>query len=170
MSSWRRAAWLPPIWARWVLAAALAAAVLAAIVIAVHRAGPEVDSSEAGAEAEVNRLSDIAISEDQAPRSASLPSGSMPASALERAIAGDVRNRIAHQQLTGSLQGIACKTAGAGRAGRDPYSCTVRTAGISYSFDAVIDSHRRLLTWCKIDPPPGTEAAPEIPVSASCRA
>jgi hypothetical protein len=170
MSSWRRAAWLPPIWARWVLATVLAAAVLAAIVIAVHRAGPEVNTSEAGAEAEVNRVSDIAITEDQAPHSASLPSGSAPASALERAIAGDVRHRIAGEQLTGPLQGIACKAAGAGRAGRDPYSCTVRSAGISYPFDAVVDAHRGLLTWCKVDPPPGTEAAPEIPVSASCRA
>jgi hypothetical protein len=170
MSSWRRAAWLPPIWARWALGTVLAVAVLAAIVIAVDRAGPEVNTSEAGAEAEVNRVSDIAITEDQAPHSADLPSGSAPASALERAIAGDVRHRIADEQLTGPLQGISCKAAGAGRGGRDPYSCSVRSAGISYSFDAVVDMRGRRLTWCKIDPPPGTEAAPEIPVSASCRA
>jgi hypothetical protein len=170
MSSWRRAAWLPPIWARWALGTVLAAAVLATIVIAVERAGPEVNTSEASAEAEVNRVSDIAITEDQAPRSASLPSGSAPASALERAIAADVRHRIADAQLTGPLQGIACKAAGAGRAGRDPYSCTVHSAGISYPFDAVVDVRGRLLTWCKIDPPPVAGAAPEIPVSASCQA
>jgi hypothetical protein len=169
MSSWRRAAWLPPIWVRWVLVTVVAGTVLAAIVIAVERAGPEVNTSEASAEAEVNRVSDIAITEDQAPHSASLPPGSAPVAALERAITSDVRHRIADQQLTGPLQRITCKAAGAGRGGRDPYSCTVRSAGISYPFDAVIDIRGRQLTWCKIDPPPVAGASPEIPVSASCQ-
>ena len=170
MSSWRSVAPLPPIWARWVLATVVAVAVLASIVVASNRAGPEGSSSEAAAEAEVNRLSDIAITEDQAAHSAGLPPGSAPGSALERAIASDVRQRIADQQLTGPLRGVSCTAAGAPRAGRQPYRCTVHSAGIVYPFQAVVDERRQRLTWCKIDPPPVAEASPEIPISASCRA
>jgi hypothetical protein len=161
---------LPPMWARWALAIVVAVAVLAGIVIASDRAGPEGGTSEAAAEAEVNRLSDIAITEDQAPHSAGLPPGSVPGSALERAIASDVRRRIADQQLTGPLHGVTCTVSGAPRAGREPYSCTVHSAGIVYPFQAVVDERRQRLTWCKIDPPPVGEANPEIPISASCRA
>ncbi len=157
-------------WARWMLAIVVAVAVIAGIVIAINRAGPEGPTSEAGAEAEVNRLSDIAITEDQAPHSASLPRGSAQAAALERAITRDIRQRIADAQLTGPLQGVTCRAAGAASAGRAPYSCTVHSAGIAYPFLAVVDGRRRLLTWCKVDQPPVAGAGPEIPVSASCRA
>jgi hypothetical protein len=157
-------------WARWVLAIVLAAALLASIVIATDRAGPEGNTSEAAAEAEVNRLSDVAITEDQAPHSAALPAGSAPGAALERAIAGDVRQRIADQQLTGPLRRVTCSPAGASSAGRVPYRCTIASAGIVYPFQAVVDERRQRLTWCKIDPPPVAEASPEIPISASCRA
>jgi hypothetical protein len=170
MSSRRRAVPLPPIWVRWVLATVVAVAVLASIVIASNRAGPEGGTSEAAAEAEVNRLSDIAIAEDQAAHSAGLPPGSAPGSALERAIASDVRQRIADQQLTGPLRAVSCTAAAAPRAGRQPYRCTVHSAGIVYPFQAVVDARRQRLTWCKIDPPPVAEASPEIPISASCRA
>ena len=115
-------------WARWVLAILVAVAVIASIVIAVNRAGPEGATSEAGAEAEANRLADIAITEDEAPHSASLPPGSEPTAALERAIARDVRQRIAGGQLTGPLQGVTRSAAGTGSSGRDPYSCTVHSA------------------------------------------
>lgn len=157
-------------WARWAAAIVVAAAVIAAIVIAIHRAGPEGPTSEAGAEAEVNRVSDIAISEDQAPRSASLPAGSAPAAALELAITHDVHQRIASGQLTGPMQAVTCRAAGSAHDGRDPYSCTVRSAGITYPFVAVLDERRRRLTWCKVDPPPVAGAGPEILISASCRA
>ncbi|MGP0101050.1 MAG: hypothetical protein ACLPUT_05430 [Solirubrobacteraceae bacterium] len=157
-------------WARWALASAVAVALIASIVIAIHRAGPEGPTSEAGAEAEVNRLSDIAIAEDQAPHSASLSARSAPAAALERAIASDVRQRIAKAQLTGPLQGVSCGAAGAGSAGRAPYRCTVHSAGIAYSFQAVVDKRRQRLTWCKVDPPPVAGVGVEIPISASCRA
>jgi hypothetical protein len=157
-------------WARWALAIVLAVAVIAAIVIATSRAGPEGSNSEAAAEAEVNRISDIAITEDQAPHSATLAPGSTPTSALERAIALDIRRRIASAQLTGPLGGVACVEAGAGRAGRVPYRCTAGSAGIAYTFLAVVDASRQRLTWCKVDPPPVSGVGPEIPISASCRA
>jgi hypothetical protein len=169
MSSWRPAVQAPPMWARWALAIVLAVAVVAAIVIATNRAGPEGSNSEAAAEAEVNRISDIAITEDQAPHSATLAPGSAPTSALELAIALDIRRRIAAAQLTGPLAGVACVEGGPGRTGRVPYRCTARSAGIAYTFLAVVDASRQRLTWCKVDPPPVSGVGPEIPISASCR-
>ncbi len=157
-------------WVRWLLATAVAVAVIAAIVIAVDRAGPEAGTSEAAVEAEANRLADVAITEDEAPRSASLPPGSAPAAALERAIARDVRQRIAGGQLTGPLQGVTCSAGGTGSAGRDPYRCTVHSAGIAYPFMAVVDESRQRLSWCKVDQSPVADAGPEVLISASCRA
>jgi hypothetical protein len=157
-------------WVRWLLAAAVAVALIAAIVIAVDRAGPEAATSEAGVEAEANRLADIAITEDEAPRFASLPPGSEPAAALERAIARDVRQRIAGGQLTGPLQGVTCSADGTGSVGRDPYRCTVHSAGIAYPFMAVVDESRQRLSWCKVDQSPVADAGPEVLISASCRA
>ncbi len=157
-------------WTRWLLATVVAGALIAGIVIAINRAGPEGATSEAGAEAETNRIADVAITEDEAPRSESLPSGSPPLYALERAIASDVRRRIAGGQLTGPIDGVTCRAAGAGSAGRDPYRCIARSADITYPFLAVVDARRGELTWCKVDPPPVAEGGPEILISASCRA
>jgi hypothetical protein len=168
MNETRWAALLPPLWARWALGIAVAVAVIATVVIAIHRAGPEVNTSEASAEAEVNRISDIAISEDQAPHSTGLSVGSAPVPALTQAITLDIRQRIAAGKLTGPLQHIACRAAGRASAGRAPYSCTVRSAGITYPFVAVLDKRR--LTWCKVDPPPVANVGPEVPVSSSCKA
>jgi len=156
-------------WARWLLAIAVAVAVIAGIVIAVDRAGPEA-TSEAGVEAETNRIADIAISEDEAPHAAGLPAGSEPDATLEQAIARDVRQRIAAGQLTGPLKGVSCSAAGAGSLGRYPYRCTAHSADIAYPFLAVIDERRGRLTWCKIDQSPVPDAGPEIPISARCRA
>ncbi len=163
---------LPPLWARWVLAIVVAVAIIASIVITIDRAGPEGGgaTSEAGAELETNRVADIAITEDEAPHSTPLAPGSQPASALEQAIAGDVRRRIAAGRLTGPLEGVSCSAAGAGSAGRSPYRCTVRSAEIAYPFLAVVDERVRRLTWCKVDQQPKGESSPEIPIDASCRA
>ena len=168
MTSW--ALQRPPMWARWVLAIVVALAVLAGIVIATNRAGPEGATSEAGVEAEANRFADIAITEDEAPHYASLPRGSEPTSALERAIVRDVGQRIAGGQLTGPLQSVTCEPAGTISSGREPYRCTVHSAGIAYPFLAVVDKRRQRLTWCKIDQPPAGGASPDILISASCRA
>jgi hypothetical protein len=156
-------------WARWVLVSLVAVAVIAYIVISVGRAGPEGAASEAGAEAEDNRIADITITEDQAPRVAPLPAGSAPVPALEQAISGDVRRRIADGQLTGPLQSVSCAQAGGGSAGRRPYRCSVRSADIAYPFLAVVDERAGRLTWCKVDQTPAG-GGPEVPVSAACRA
>jgi len=161
---------LPPLWLRWVLAIAVAVALIAGLVIAIDRAGPEDAASEAGAEAEANRVADIAIAEDEAPHLAGLPPGSAQLTALEQAVASDVRRRIAIAQLTGPLESVTCTVAGTDTAGRVPYRCNVRSAGIVYPFLAVADERRRRLTWCKVDQPPLAKAGPELTISASCRA
>jgi hypothetical protein len=160
------------LWARWAAAIVVAIAVIAGVVIAVNRAGPEgVAASEGGAEAEVSREADIAISGDQAPHTATLHAGAAPAPALQQAISGDVRRRIGKSLLSGPLQTVSCTAAGAASGGRAPYHCTVRSAGISYLFLAVVDEPERRLTWCKVDSPPvGAASGPEIPISASCKA
>jgi hypothetical protein len=160
----------PPLWVRWILAIVVAAALLAGVVIATTRAGPEGPTSEAGAEAEINRIADITITKDQAPHFASFAAGSTPTSALDRAIEGDVRRRIAGQQLTGPLHRVICRATSASSSGRVPYRCTARSAGIEYPFLAVVDERRQRLTWCKVDPPAVADAGPEIPVSVRCRA
>jgi hypothetical protein len=169
MSSPPRAVLGTPIWVRWALTIVVAAAITAGVVIAIHRAGPETPATEAGAEAEINRVADIAITEDEAPHKAALAAGAAPASALEQAVSGDVRQRIESHQLTGPLQGVSCQATGAGKAGRDPYRCTVRSAGIAYTFVAVIDERAKLITWCKVDPPAQANAGPEVPLSPSCQ-
>jgi hypothetical protein len=170
MNSLRRTLQPPPMWARWLLAVVVGVAVIAGIVIVISHAGPDGATSEAGAQAEVNRLADIAIAKDEAPHVAGLPLDSVPAVALEQAITRDVSQRIASGQLTGPLQGVSCSVAGAGSSGRDPYRCTVHSSGIADTFLAVVDERRQRLTWCKLDQPPVGEPGPEIPISASCRA
>jgi hypothetical protein len=158
-----------PLWARWVLASIVGIAAVAGIVIAVSSAGPEGSSSEAGAEAEINRIADTAIGEDEAPHFAGLTAGVAPAAALERAIERDVRQRISEHQLTGPSQGVSCRSYGQVSDGRRSYRCTARSAGIAYPFLAVVDERRQRLAWCKVDPKPVEAAGPEIPISASCR-
>ncbi len=151
------------------LAVLIAGAIIASIVIAIDRSGPEGSSSEAGAEAEVNRLADIAIGEDEAPHSYSLPAGANPATALMRSIEGNVRRRIAQDKLAGPLQSVTCEPAGSASGGRAPYHCNVRSDDLNYLYLAVIDESKRQLTWCKTDPRSEDEGT-EIPVSARCKA
>jgi hypothetical protein len=160
----------PPLWVRWVLAIVVGAAVIAGLVIAINRAGPDGSTSEAGAEAEINRVADITITEDEAPHFAGLSPRSAPTSAPERAIESNVRKRIAGGHLTGPLQRVRCRATGAERRGRTPYRCTVHSANIAYLFLAVVDERHKRLAWCKIDPPLAADAGPEIPISPSCRA
>jgi hypothetical protein len=169
MNPWRGTLRLPPLWTRWVLAAIVGVAVLAGIVIVTNQAGPEGIASESAVEAEINRIADISTTEDEAPHSATLSPGSAPAAALQRAIASDIRQRIAANQISGPLHGVTCIVSGASSAGRDPYRCTVHSAGTAFRILAVINESQRRLTWCKVDTPPKGEPAPEIPISASCR-
>ncbi len=159
-----------PLGLRWVLTILVFASLIATVVIVNNsssgKAGPE--GSEASALAEAQHESEIVIAQDQAPHTAQLAPGSAPQGALERAIAADVRERIRRAQLTGPLQSVHCTPSGAARAGRQAYACTVRSAGIEYRFDGVSSAAGRLLTWCKVDPPPEGEAS-EVALSPLCR-
>jgi hypothetical protein len=164
-----------PLWARWLLTIVAYAVVIVAIVLVVRSANSASNSSaaspsEAAAEAEANRVGQIAIKEDEAPHSSPLRSAAPVQSALEQAIAGDVRARIAHGQLTGPLQRVRCKPAGTPQGARRPFSCTATSAGLAYPFLGVADERTRQLTWCKVDPPPAANAPLEVPVSPLCHA
>jgi hypothetical protein len=156
-----------PVWARWALPIVLAVALFAGLVIAEHRAGPPAASSEAQAEAETNRIADIAISEDEAPRTGTLSAGTSPTPGLAKAIEGDVRERIDQGQLTGPLQRVACTVTGASSDGRVPYHCIVRSDGTDYTFLAIVEGAHRL-TWCKVDPS-ANPGGPEVLISPRCR-
>lgn len=174
---WLGAALHPPLWARWLLTIAAFAVLIAVVAIVVgnlnhENAGSGSPASEAKAEAEANREGQIVIEQDQAPHTAGLRlhAGITVTAALERAIADDVDARIDNGQLTGPLQSISCRAAGAASSdGRRAYRCTVRSAGIAYPFLAVANSRSDRLTWCKVDPPP-TPGLGEVPVSADCHA
>jgi len=170
MSAGRRGALQrPPLWARWVITIA-AFAVAIAVVAAIARGGgsPGTAQDEAEATREANRVGRIAIGEDQAPHTARLASGLAPPAGLRAAITRDVHGRITHGELTGPLQSVRCAAAGSGR--RQAYRCTVRSAGLSYPFDAVYSKSTRTLSWCKVDPPPRRGEPLEVPLSPRCRA
>lgn len=162
-----------PLWTRWLLTIVAYAVLIVAIVLGVRSANSSSSSdasqSEAAAETEANRVGQIAIGEDEAPHSAPLRTAASAQAALEQAIAGDVRARIAHGQLTGPLRSVRCRPAGSARGARHPFGCTVTSAGLAYPFLGVADERTRQLTWCKVDPPPTAGAPLEVPVSASCR-
>lgn len=163
-----------PLRTRWLLTIVVYGAVIATVVIVVHDSGGGGSSgqsaaAEAAAVAEANHEGRVAIAEDEAPHSARLAPGAPPQVALQRAIDVDVRGRIAHGELTGPLQSVACELAAGDRGDRLPLSCTVRSAGLSYPFVGVADDRTHELTWCKVDPPPQAGAPLEVPVSPRCR-
>jgi hypothetical protein len=161
----------PPLWARWLLTIfAFAVLTLAAVVfVHAHSEGTSTPTkSEREAEVEANREGTIIVEEDQAPHTARLGAGVATLTALERAISGDAHVRIQAGNLTGPFQSVHCEAKGAAGANR-AFRCTVHTAGVNYPYLAVLNGHTRQFTWCKLDPPPAS-GAPEVPVSARCRA
>ena len=152
---------------RWVLAVVLFASIAATAYIVAHAGGSGASSAASvRAAIETNEEGQIAVSEDQAPRHAALRRGLSPEVAITRAVTADVRVRIATGQLTGPLGMLSCSPAGRGRPGRDPFVCSVTSAGIGYTFYGVADLRARTLTWCKQDAVdvPGLS----VPLSPSC--
>ena len=143
--------------------------ILAAVIV-VHDNSEGTSSptkSEREAEVEANREGNIVIEEDQAPHTARLGAGVATLPALELSISGDARGRVRSGNLTGPFQSVHCEAKGAAGANR-AFRCTVRAAGVSYPYLAVLNEHTRQFTWCKLDPPP-VSGAPEVPVSARCK-
>jgi hypothetical protein len=159
----------PPLWARWLLTVLAFALLVLAIRILATRSVSSTAESSPKAEAEANRVGELVVANDEAPHGSRLHMGAPVGAALQSAIAGDVRGRIRHGELAGPLQSVHCAPAGQPRAGRRQFSCTVRSAGISYPFLAVADEHARTLTWCKRDPGPTSSGPPSAQVSSRCR-
>jgi hypothetical protein len=166
-----------PLRTRWLITIVGYALVIGAIAVVVRSGtggstggATGASPAEAAAAAQANRVGRIAIAEDEAPHSAKLARGLAPQAGLERAVAADVRERIAHGQLTGPLQSVRCEVAPGAHAGRRQLTCTVQSAGLSYPFVGVADERARELTWCKVDPAPVANAPLEVPVSPRCRA
>ncbi len=174
MRSWLDRVRSLPLRTRWLITVVGYALVILAIALVVRSLGgggsAGSSKSEATAVAEANREGRIAIAEDEAPHSSRLASGVSPQVALEHAVGVDVRERIAHGQLTGPLQDVSCAISGRAQAGMRQLSCSVRSAGLGYPFVGVADTRTRELTWCKVDPPPVANAPLEVPVSPRCRA
>jgi hypothetical protein len=158
-----------PLWSRWLLTVIAFAVLIVAIGILARSGGSSSREVPPSTEVEANREGAAVISVDQAPHSMPLGSSAPENVALERAIAGDVRKRVAHQQLTGPFQDVSCSPSGHPVAGRRPFACTVISAGISYPFVGVVDTRAQTLTWCKRDPPLAGNAPLDVPVSARCR-
>jgi hypothetical protein len=164
-----RAVRSPPLWARWLLTLLAFVLLIVVVRIVADRSVSSPAESSPTAEAEANRVGEIVVTTDEAPHSSPLRAGATVGSALQRAIAGDVRGRIRHGELTGPLQSVRCAPSGQPRAGRRPFSCTVRSAGIAYPFLGVADERARTLTWCKRDPAPTSSGPPTAQVSSRCR-
>lgn len=167
----------PPLWARWLLTIFAFAVLILAIGVVVRSksggGGGGVSGSaksEVQAEEEAEHEGQIVLAQDQAPHVAPLRSGVSTTVALERAITADVNSRIEDSQLTGPLQSVSCRASGPPQVGRRPFSCTVRSAGITYPFLGVADERIHQLTWCKVDPPPEPGTPQEVPISSRCRA
>ncbi len=156
-----------PLWLRFVLSFGVAAALLIALVRFVdsNNSNSEGPVNPAAA-AEQSREAAILVGEDQAPHVKRLNSGAAPAAALARAVGTDIAGLISKQQLAGPLGGSSCSETGRHTQTRLAFSCTVRAGGVSYPFLGVVDLSRRLVTYCKRDPPP--VPSENIPVSSRC--
>jgi hypothetical protein len=160
----------PPLWARWLLTLLAFALLILAIRIVANKSVNSTAESSPTAEAEANRVGELVVATDEAPHSSQLHLGTPAVAALQRAVAADVRDRVRHGELTGPLRSVRCTPSGRTRAGRRPFSCTVVSAGITYTFAGVADVRARTLTWCKQDPAPTNGGSPAAPISSRCRA
>jgi hypothetical protein len=156
----------PPMWLRWVLSLAVAAALAVALIVFVSHHNDNLLAHESPKAAErANRLSEIVVSQDQAPRRVTLAAGSSRA-AVARAIRHDMTVRIATGGAEEPLQRVRCATAGT-RASEVGYRCRATAAGVGYPYQAVLERRTHTLTFCKHDAPPVPSM--NIPVSPRCR-
>ena len=159
-----------PLWLRWFLSLTAAVGVVTALVIVVGR-NPLGDQgattpSAAGA-AVANREGQIVTAQDQAPHHAVLPQ-SLPARvALERAIAADMRNLVATNDLAGPVQAVTCKQLASRNATSVAFRCDARADNFSYPFAGVADLSTHKLTWCKNDSV-AVDPGLQVPLNRAC--
>jgi hypothetical protein len=156
----------PPLWLRWAGSLGVAAALAVALIVFVSHHNDNLLAHESPkAAARANRLSEIVVSQDQAPHVVTIAAGT-PRAAVTRAIRHAMTVRIATGNAVGPLQAVRCVAAGT-RAGDIGYRCRATAAGVGYPYQAVLDRRRRTLTFCKHDAPPLPSM--NIPVSPRCR-
>jgi hypothetical protein len=155
-----------PLWARWVLAIVLFAGLGIGAYFVAHGHDSTAPTEDALGTVEANREGQIVVRQDQAPHQTRFGRTASPRQALVRAIAADVRARIASHNLTGPLETVRCSSAPSRRRGREPFVCTVTSASIGYTFYGVADQRARTLTWCKQDAV--ALAGLSVPLSPRC--
>ena len=158
-----------PLWLKWVLTLLTFAVLSAAVVIFVSRANnSEKSYSESPtAAAQANQAGEAVSARDQAPHQTRLSQSRGTHSALERAIAADMRTRVAQHDVTGPVQRVSCTPVAPRRPGRRPFRCQALVGGFSYPFVGVADLRARELVWCK-DDRASYDPSVEAPLSPAC--
>jgi hypothetical protein len=153
-------------WAQWVLSLGIAALLIFGLIRFVQSNGSTTPPAQSpSADVQANREAAALVAQDQAPHTARLRPGVAPAAALSAAIRADMVNEIVQQQIYGSLQRSTCAQTGSHAAQRG-YTCAVVVNGLPYPFVGVVDLGRRVITYCKRDPPPVPSES--VPVSPRC--
>lgn len=97
---------------------------------------------------------------------------------LERWVGIDARRRVRAERLKGPIRRVDCVPGAKSRQGGPPeddparrlggYDCTAvtsdvagTTASIGHPYKAVADFESGHLVWCKVNPPPGEQVAPD---------
>ena len=155
----------PPMWARWALSFGVAALLAVGLIAFVsHHNGNGLATESPKAAERLNREAEIVVSQDQAPHVVRLAAGA-PRAALTRAIRHEMTARIATGQADPPLQRVVCTETGH-RQSATGYRCRAIAAGVVYPYQAVVDSAKRRVTFCKHDAPPVPSM--NIPVSRRC--
>ncbi len=147
----------------------VAAALVIAVVVFVEGAGSQLPGTPAppisrAAIVEQNREADALVSQDQAPRVATLKAGVAPAGGATAAVTAAITRELRAGAITGRLQGSSCTLTATASAARRAFRCRVEVGNVYYPFDAVVVG--RTVTYCKRDYPPVPSM--NIPVSARC--
>ena len=154
----------------WALSLGGAAAVIVALMMFVnaqdHTANRPAGVTSPGAIAEQNREDTLVVRQDQAPRVLAVRHGPADAGALRSAVVRYMRGQIASGAIGGPLMGSRCTPAVGSTEVRLVLRCRVVAANETYPFLGVVDTRRRLVTYCKRDYPPVPSM--NIPVSRRC--
>jgi hypothetical protein len=152
------------------VAVGVAIVVLAGALVASVPAIRSSKRSEARREAQAERAARARIAADQRPHSVRLGSSGAVASQLETAILRDARGRARRHEIGGPITSVSCAPGGSAARGRTAFRCDAATPSHAYPFVAVADVSAGLLTCCKRNPPPISDEALDVTLSARCRA
>lgn len=154
----------------WIASFGVAAALVIALIVFVDGNNPTDDAPPEGPSASVlaqqNRDAAVVVSQDQAPHTVALKSGTSPSGAIRQAVTGYMKSQIASGAIDGPLMRSSCTvTAGSSRS-RPAFRCSVMAGNVQYPFLGVVDVAARQVVYCKRDAPPVPSM--NIPVSPHC--